>query len=225
MANFKAADLQRLFLFQAYFYLSVFLEVAQSSIQMENKYRHYLTLLMVSIAVRVFFYFFPFEAVFHGPKYLPNLFYNVIFFGVLIRLLNLLKDRKWIIILTWFTLTGTILYDILTCIGRESPYFTVRQFDRCQVVIGGLVMIFYLCIFLTRKGPARLFFRFMTAAILLPYIYYTCTIIFHIASPGPWMNGRAFITILAIILNLLLAFAVVRASRGRQDEYADFLND
>jgi len=190
---------------------------------MNAKPRRYLVLLIISIAIRIFFYLFSFEAIFHGPVALTYFLHDGIFFVVLIKLLNFQKDRKWLIGLTWITLIASILYDSLACMGKKTSHFTAQQFDRAQFIIGGIFSIFYICLFLTKKGPARIFFRCMTVAVLLPFLYGIFAIVLHLPGPDSWIDNRAFATILSILLNLFLAFAVLRASRGRQEEYADFL--
>lgn len=63
----------------------------------------------------------------------------------------------------------------------------------------------------------------MTVATFAPYVYAIFTLIVHLPGPGPLMTNPAAIAIGSILLNLLLALAILRTPELRKAEYAGFL--
>ena len=190
---------------------------------MNAKGRRYLILLLVSVVIRIFFYFFPFKDTFLEEIAKTHILYDVIFNAVMISLLELLKDRKWIIGITWIALVGSIAYNILDWINDASSVLPPHLYNRSIIIIGFFLTIFYVCIFFVRKSPARIFIRGMTAVTFLPYVYAILAFFLHLPGPDAWMSSATGGTIMSILINLLLALAVWRTPELRQPEYADFL--
>lgn len=190
---------------------------------MNAKGRRYIFLLLFSIAVRLFFYFFPFENTFFEHIAKAHIEYDVIFYSVMISLLELLKDRKWLIGLTWINMIVVIAFSMLGWIRHAYSPFTQFQYDRFITGIGFLLTAFYVCIFFARRSPARLFFRCMPAVTILPYVYGAIAIIFHFPDRDDWLGSPTTETVIAILLNLLLVFATLRTPALRKPQYDDFM--
>lgn len=190
---------------------------------MRSKAHLYVLLLLISIAIRIFFYCFPFEGTDFEPIAKTHILYDVIFFAIMISLLGTLNDRKWLIGLTWITMFVSIAYTVLEWIGDESSLLTRRQHARAYFIIGFTITAFYICIFFARKSPARIFLRIMAAVATLPDLFDFIVVVLHNSKPNVFLASPLANAIISIVLNLLLALAVWRTPELRRPKYADFL--
>jgi hypothetical protein len=190
---------------------------------MKAKGRLYLILLLVSITIRLSFYFFSLEGPFPDWIGKTELLYNAIFFGIVISLLNLLKDRKWLIGLVWIIMIDSFAYKLLEQIQDAFSPLPEHQYELYHNIMSIPPLVFYICIFFVRKSPARFFFRCLSLLSTIPILYLLCAAIFHFSDPYVWMTSPGGIVIIDILLNLLLAGAVLRTPALRRAEYADFL--
>lgn len=190
---------------------------------MRSKRRRYLILLLVSIAIRIFFFYFPFQDTFFEAVAKTHILYDVIFFSIMISLLELLEDRKWLISFTWIVLLVSIAYNIVVWLNDTYAPLTRHQLISTYMIMGFVFIIYYVCLFFARESPARIFFRCMPAVILIPMAYGIFAAILHYPGPYHWLSNRAGVAVISILLNTLLALAVLRAPVLREPEYADFL--
>ena len=189
---------------------------------MNTKGRRYLILLLFSIAIRTFFYFFRFEGTFFEGIAKADILYDVIFYSIMISLLESLKERKWLIGLTWGNMAASIAFSLYE--WAQPEYLTPSQsLARYMIVISLVFFIFDVCLFFTRKNPARIFFRLLSAVMGLGYIYGAYVGLFYLTKPDNWLMSRAGGDVIAILDNLLLLLAVWRTPELRRPKYADFL--
>ncbi|HEV2482439.1 MAG TPA: hypothetical protein VGS79_22395 [Puia sp.] len=189
---------------------------------MNAKGRRYLLLLLISIAIRTFFYFFRFEGTFFEGIANAHILYDVIFYSVMISLLETLKERKWLVGLAWGTLTAMIAFNLIE--WARPRYLTLTQsLARFMIVISLVFLIFNVSLFFIRKSPARIFFRLLSVVMSLDYIYGAYVGLFYPVNPDNWLMSRAGYYVIAILDNLLLLLAVLRTPELRKPPYADFL--
>lgn len=183
----------------------------------------YLILLFVSITVHAIFYYFPLEGPVADWIDKTQLLYNGFFFGIVISLLNLLKDRKWLIGLAWITLIDTLAYGLLEWVQDVFSPLPDHQYVLYHNIMGIPPVVFYVCIFFVRKSTARFYFRCIAVVSMLPLAYDICASIFHLPDPYFLLTSPGSLLIMDILLNLLLAVAVLRTPELRRADYADFM--
>ena len=192
---------------------------------MKGKGRSFLILLLISIAVRAIFYFFSFEDTFLYWIGETDLLYDVIFFAILINLMQVIKERKWLSGMAWVVLIDAIAHCFLEIIHDHSFLLTERQYILYFNITSIPPSIFYICIFFARKNPTRLWFRCMTAVTFILFIYMFCTPIFHLRDVNSLIPERTQIMLISTVINLLLIIAVLKTPELRQPQYADFMED
>lgn len=190
---------------------------------MNAKGRRYLVLLLISVAIRIFFYFFQFEDTPFESIAKTHILYDVIFGAIVISLLESLKERKWLIGLAWAAFIASIAYSVLEWIQDAYSPFTQSEYARTIIIDSLVVVIFYICIFFARKSRARIIFRFLTAIFVLPYLFGLLAEILNLPSLDDWLTNRTVDNIVSILLNVLLAIAILRTPEFHKPQYADFM--
>ena len=128
---------------------------------MRSKSRRYIFLLLFSMAVRAFFYFFPFKGSFFESIANTSILYDVIFYSIMIGLLEMLNERKWLVGLVWVTMLLSIVFGLIE--WMRPGYITQhRSVARFMIVMSVVFLVFDVSIFFTRKSPARIFFRLLS---------------------------------------------------------------
>jgi hypothetical protein len=193
---------------------------------MKPRGRLYLVLLLISIAIRTMFYFFLFE---EGsvPYWVgkTDLLYDVIFFAAFAWLLELLKDRRWLIGLTWITFIDSVGHSVTHLVHEATFLLTERQYSLFQGIMSIPPLVFYLCIVFARKSPARPYFRVMALLTYAPLFYIICAIIFHLPDAETLLSEKTQLFVFSILENLLLVAAMLRTPELRRPKYADFLKE
>lgn len=190
---------------------------------MSAKRRRYLLLLAISVFIRVAFFIYSPKGAFFDWIIKDDLLYDIIFFAITISLFVAGDAQKWLVGLAWIVLIDAIAHSLLEAIqGQYSP-LTQQQYYLYSTIMWIPSLVFYICIFFVRKNAGRIYFRFMTALVLLQLIYSFLLFIFNQTELENEHSVRAFALIMNTLLNLLLALAVWRTPELRKPEYADFL--
>lgn len=141
----------------------------------------YITLLAIAIVVR----FYLMLRVPHGELVdwlgYSGLLVDTIFFGILVNLLQMLQERRWLCGLAWITLIACIIRDSLGEISDGFLSFSPRQFALYTFILSIPAGTLIIGLLFARRGPAQYCFRWLALIMVGSYLL----VIPHLASRFP----------------------------------------
>lgn len=132
----------------------------------------YITLLAISIVAKFYLVLsFPHGAFFDWLGY-SGLLFDLIFFGILTGLLQLLQERRWLTALAWITLVACIIKDPLGLIVDDFGVLSSRQLELYTHILGVPAAALSIGLLFARKGPAQYCLRWLAILLLGAYLFF-----------------------------------------------------
>ena len=131
----------------------------------------YITLLAILIVARFYLMLrLPRGEIFDWLCY-SGLLFDLIFFGILTALLQLLQERRWLTALAWITLIACIIRDPLGMISDEYLSLSPRQFSLYTEILTVPAALLTIGLFFARRGPAQYCFRWLAVIMLGAWLF------------------------------------------------------
>ena len=185
----------------------------------------YLILLSFSIVLKVITYSILPQGEFLDWIVYTGLIFDLIFYGISVSLLTMLKEQRWLVGLAWIALIASLVKDPLGNFSDEFIFLSPRQFTLYTYILSVPEGVLPIGLFFVRKSPLRPYFRWLFVLGITPFMLAGVDLISGAgnlrAGIIPWW---VYIGI-TLIENILLFIIVLKTPRLRRPEYADFLKE
>jgi len=175
----------------------------------------YIALLIISICAKLYIYYrFPQGDILKWLAY-SGLFFDLIFYGILASLLNLLNESRWLVGLAWITWIACLIKDPLPALSYEFTHLSLTQITTYTYILIIPSAILAVSLLFARYGPAQHCLRWlsMVMVVCLPFLIRDITTHFP---PKAQFLARLSLLVLqnAVLIDVILNTPALRSANN-----------